>query len=200
MSILTSELPRPVAKPLNGVIKLMNLMITAGGVIMALTFFMVVIVRYGFGGNLFAYEEWLMTISFWMFFMAAAVASARKEHVNADVLGFLIKNPRIIWWREVAVEIIEIGVLSAVTYWGFLMLQEEVASYPIWQTTVALKIPFFVPRLGIFLGFLFMTLFAVLHFYLLLRNGPKWPEREPREIAESVDPEEEQVKAQGAAQ
>ena len=200
MSILTSELPKPVSGPLNGLIKLMNFMITAGGVIMALTFFMVVIVRYGFGGNLFAYEEWLMTVSFWMFFMAAAVASARKEHVNADVLGFLIKNPRIIWWREIAVEIIEIGVLSAVTYWGYLMLQEELASYPIWQTTVALKIPFFVPRLGIFLGFLFMTLFAVLHFYLLLRNGPKWAEREPRAIAESVDPEKEIIITQGPAQ
>lgn len=69
-----------------------------------------------------------------------------------------------------------------------------------WQTTVALKIPFFVPRLGIFLGFLFMTLFAVLHFYLLLRNGPKWPVREPREIAERVEPEDEASLTQGAAQ
>lgn len=199
MSILTSELPKPVARPLNTVIKLMNFMITAGGVIMALTFFMVVIFRYGFGANLFAYEEWLMTISFWMFFMAAAVASARKEHVNADVLGFLIKNPRVIWWRELAVETIEIIVLCAVTYWGFLMLQEEVASYPIWQTTVALKIPFFVPRLGIFLGFLFMTIFAVLHFYLLLKNGPRWPVREPRELAETVIPEREDKENKGAA-
>ncbi|KZL04597.1 Tripartite ATP-independent periplasmic transporter, DctQ component [Pseudovibrio axinellae] len=199
MSILTSELPKTVAKPLNGIIKLMNFMITAGGVIMALTFFMVVIVRYGFSGNLFAYEEWLMMISFWMFFMAAAVASARKEHVNADVLGFLISNPRIIWWRELVVEIIEITVLSVVTYWGFLMLQEEIASYPMWQTTVGLKIPFFVPRLGIFLGFFFMTIFAVLHFYLLLRNGPKWPEREAREIAERVVPDDEPVKAQETA-
>lgn len=174
MTNLTDELPRGISVPLTIILKIMNAMIIAGGCIMALTFLFVVIFRYGFNANLFAYEEWLMTISFWMFFMASAVGAARKAHINADVLGFLIKNEKIVWYRELIVEAIEIFLLCLVVYWAFLMLQEEIASYPLWQTTNALRIPFFVPRLGIFLGFVFMTIFAVLHFYLLLKNGPSW--------------------------
>jgi TRAP-type C4-dicarboxylate transport system permease small subunit len=174
MTNLTDELSGGLSGPLRVILKIMNAMIIAGGCIMALTFLFVVIFRYGFNANLFAYEEWLMTISFWMFFMASAVAASQKAHLNADVLGFLIKNPKLIWWRQVLVETIEIIVVLLVTYWAWLMIAEEIASYPLWQTTNALKIPFFVPRMGIFLGFVFISIFALLHFYLLLSRGPGW--------------------------
>ncbi len=189
MTNLTDELPRGISAPLSIILKLMNAMIIAGGCIMALTFLFVVIFRYGFNANLFAYEEWLMTISFWMFFMASAVAASQKAHLNADVLGFLIKDPKLIWWREVIVETIEVVVVLLVTYWAWLMIAEEIASYPLWQTTNALKIPFFVPRMGIFLGFVFISIFAILHFYLLLSRGPGW-QKKIREI------EDEELHAQ----
>jgi len=172
MADLTTQLPAGLRTPMTRLMKLMNFIIIGAGIIMALTFFMVVIVRYGFGADLFAYEEWLMTIAFWMFFMASAAATHDKAHVKADIVGFLITDPKAIWLRAVVVEVIELVIVAVVAYWGLLMCIEELSTYPNWQATIALKIPFWVPRVGIFLGFLLMTLYTALHLYMLLRNGP----------------------------
>ena len=59
-----------------------------------------------------------------------------------------------------------------VVYWAYLMLADEIASYPGWKTTIALKIPFFIPRVGIFLGFVFMAFYSALFLYLLWKVGP----------------------------
>ena len=53
------------------------------------------------------------------------------------------------------------------------MIADEVAAYPRWQTTIALQIPFVVPRLAILVGFVFMTIYSVLHLYVLLGNGDR---------------------------
>jgi len=37
--------------------------------------------------------------------------------------------------------------------------------------SIALKIPFLVPRLGIALSFLLMTIYTGLHLYLLIKEG-----------------------------
>lgn len=169
---LADYFPRVAATPLNLLMKVMNAIIVASGTIMALTFFMVVVLRYGFGADLFAYEEWLMTIAFWMFFIASAAATHDRAHVNADIVGFLITDPKLIWYRSLLVETLELIVVITLAYWGYLMCMEELATYPKWQSTIALKIPFLVPRVGIFIGFLLMALYNALHLYLLIKNGP----------------------------
>ena len=50
--------------------------------------------------------------------------------------------------------LIEVAVGAVLTYWGWLMLEEELVAYPDWQRTTALSLPFAIPKLGIFLGFL----------------------------------------------
>jgi TRAP-type C4-dicarboxylate transport system permease small subunit len=52
------------------------------------------------------------------------------------------------------------------------MIADEIAAYPNWKTTIALKIPFIYPRLGIFIGFAFMGFYSALHVFLMLRAGP----------------------------
>ena len=136
------------------------------------TFFFVVIFRYGFGANLVAYEEWLVAIAFWMYFMASAVATHERAHVTADILGFLIRDPKIIWYRALLVGALELTILCVITYWGFLMCQEELNTYPNLQSTIALKIPFLVPRVGSFSGCVMMTVYTLLHCCLLFRRGP----------------------------
>jgi len=185
MSDYISKFSPGIRVPLSLIMKFMNFIIIASGIIMSLTFFFVVIFRYGFGADLFAYEEWLMTIAFWMFFMASAVATHDKAHVNADILGTLIHSPKLIWLRALLVESIELIIVITVTYWGFLMCQEELNTYPNWQATIALKIPFMVPRVGIFMGFLMMSVYTALHLYLLLLNGPKTAsDQQPEHLTE----------------
>lgn len=169
------DCPPGLDTALKWAMKAMNFVIVTAGIVMALTFFFVVILRYWFNADLFAYEEWLMALCFWMFFLAAAAASHDRAHINADILGFMITDPKLIWRRALLVQTIELIVLFFVTYWAFLMIQEEVAAYPKWQTTIALKIPFLVPRLGIFVGFVMMTVYTALYLYTLVRRGPDLP-------------------------
>ncbi len=139
---------------------------------MAFTFLFVVIFRYGFQADLFAYEEWLLIICFWLYFMASALGTYEDTHVNADLLDHVISDPRKKWIRALLVATIELIVSVAVIYWSILMIQDEIDSYPYWQSTIALKIPFIVPRLAVFVGFLFMAFYSALHIYVLLKLGP----------------------------
>ncbi len=170
MTSLATYYPKMLSKPLSFVMKLMNFIIIASGIIMALTFFFVVVLRYGFGADLFAYEEWLMIIAFWMFFLGSAVATHDRKHVNADIVGFMIEHPKLLYLRALVVETLELIIILVIVWWGYLMVEESILAYPNWQQTVALKLPFLLPRMGIFLGFLMMAIYTALHLYVLIRG------------------------------
>jgi TRAP-type C4-dicarboxylate transport system permease small subunit len=57
--------------------------------ILPVTFLLVVLFRYVFRLDLFAYEEWLLPISFWLYFLASAVGSYQDTQIRADVLESL---------------------------------------------------------------------------------------------------------------
>jgi TRAP-type C4-dicarboxylate transport system permease small subunit len=71
----------------------------------------------------------------------------------------------------VAVTIVELVILCAIVWWGWLMIDNDLASYPFWQKTIALKIPYFVAHLGMFIGMIFMLLYTALHIYVLFKVG-----------------------------
>lgn len=173
MESLTDKIAGPGPGVLRGLLSVMHVVIIASGCIMAVTFFCVVILRYGFDADLFAYEEWLMTIAFWMFFTASAVATHNNAHITADILGIVLKRPKTVWIRAIAVKVVELAILLYLAYLGIYMVYEEIVVYPMWQMTIALKIPFAVPRTGIALGILLMTMYTILYLYLLLKEGPQ---------------------------
>lgn len=186
MNNLTEKFTGPGANLLKAIRRFMNFIIIAAGCTMALTFFLVVILRYGFDADLFAYEEWLMAVSFWMFFMASAIATHNNVHINADILSIFINSEKVNWVRMLVVKTLELLILLYLCYLGYVMIAEEVASYPMWQKTIALKIPFVVPRLGIALGFLMMAVYTVLYIYVLIKEGPDCLVEGGEEVAEGI--------------
>ena len=46
------------------------------------------------------------------------------------------------------------------------------SSFPVCIAAKILKIPFIIPRIGIFVGFAFMAFYSSLAIYLMLRVGP----------------------------
>ena len=178
MPELAGNLP-PKLDKLVGVMISIKLTISAVAMlILPVTFFFVVIFRYIFELDLFAYEEWLLPISFWLYFMASAVGSYQGKQIRADILESYFKSPKANWIRRVIVSCIELFISLAVVYWALLMIIGEFQAYPYWQNTIVLKIPFLVPRLGIFLGFLFMAFYGFLHLYVLLKCGVQVVENE----------------------
>ncbi|MHA7877092.1 TRAP transporter small permease [Roseivivax sp.] len=158
-----------LARLVRGLLRLQTIYVCLGCLIMALTFFFVVLFRYGFEADLFAYEEWLLIVCFWLYFLAAGLGTWEDKHVNADLLNFALSDPRKRRIRAVTITAIELVVLLALVYWAVLMMIEEVGDYPRWQTTIALRIPFLVPRAAIFAGFSLMAFYSALRLWIMLR-------------------------------
>ena len=171
MRELADRLPPRLGKLVRTMVAIKLTISAIAILILPITFVFVVLFRYVFEQDLFAYEEWLLPISFWLYFMASAVGSYQNKQIRADVLESFFGSARAEWIRRIVLSIIETFIALAVVYWAYLMIEREVLSYPFWQKTIALKIPFFVPRLGIFLGFVFMAFYSLLHLYVLLRFG-----------------------------
>ena len=166
---LIDHLPTGLQGPVRAMLAIKGAFICVASLIMAATFFCVVILRYGFGADLFAYEEWLLIVCFWLYFMASAIGTYENSHVNADLLNYLTDNERLRWARSVLVTTVELVVGIAAVYWAVLVIRDEIAAYPYWQATIALKIPFIVPRAALFAGFGLMTFYSALRLYVLLK-------------------------------
>ena len=170
MTELVDQLPRALQGPVRGMLAFKTVFVVIACLIMAGTFFFVVIVRYGFEGDLFAYNEWLLMICFWLFFMGGALGTYDGSHINADLLDYLTEDQRLRWLRKLVVTVIEVVVSIALVYWAVLMIYDEIESYPNWTVTPALKIPFLIPRVGIVVGRLMMSFYSALHLYAVIKT------------------------------
>jgi len=169
---LSDQLPPALGRTVRRMIAVKSVFLSISTFILALTFFLVVVLRYILHSDLFAYEEWLLPLCFWMFFLGSAVGTYEDSQIKADILESWIKNPKVIWWRKVTLTVIELIITLFLVYWAVLMLADELAAYPQWQATIALRIPFAVPRFGMFVGLSFMAFYSALHLYVLLTLGP----------------------------
>lgn len=166
------NIPKPLGKIVNVLLETKRYILAASSLVMAFVFFFVVILRYVFEADLFAYEEWVLMIAFWVYFLGGAMGSYENTHVKADFLLSIISNVRTKWIVVNFTIFVEVLIGLVLTWWGWLMLAEELDAYPQWQTTTALELPFAIPKLGIFLGFVLMTFYTALHLYSGLRDGP----------------------------
>ncbi len=167
---ITDELPPIIGYPMKLMAMVMRMIVTASGFIMAFTFGAVVVIRYGFGGDLFAYEEWLLAISIVGFFAGAVLASSRNLHINADILGIVIHDPRLIWWRGFLVLLIELVVILFLFYACYVSILDDF-SFPRLRSTPVLRIPFVTWRIAIMVAFGFMAMFTAAYLYVHIRKG-----------------------------
>ena len=167
---VTDELPKIVGMPMKLIAFVMRLIVTFTGFLMALTFGAVVVIRYGFGGDLFAYEEWLLALSIVGFFAGAVLACSRNLHINADILGIVIQNPRLIWWRGFIVLVIELIVVLFLVYACYASILDDF-SFPRLRATPVLRIPFVSWRIAIMIAFGFMAMFIAAYLYVHIRKG-----------------------------
>lgn len=171
---ITDELPRVIGMPMNAIVVMMKGIVIFAGFLMAFTFGAVVVIRYGFGGDLFAYEEWLLAISIVGFFAGAVLASERQLHINADILGIVIQNSRLIWWRTFIVLAIEVGVTLFLVYACYISLLDDF-SFPRLRATTVLRIPFVSWRIAIMVAFALMAMFTSAYLYVHIRRGLGYP-------------------------
>lgn len=165
-------LPPVILKAIRAMVWVKSLFLCLSCLLMAYTFVFVVVLRYGFSADLFAYEEWLLIVCFWVYFIGASIGTYEDTHINADLLGSFLRNPKALWIRNLCVTGIEFFIACCAVYWSVIMIFAEFDEYPYWNTTIALKIPFVVPRLAIAVGFSFMAFYSLLKLYVTYRASP----------------------------
>lgn len=168
---MLEHLPNGIRAPLRAVLLAQKTLLVLASLTMAVAFFLVVVIRYGFRGDLFAYEEWVLAVAFWLYFIGGAQGSWDDTHIKADFLSTFIANPSMRWLLSVLTNALELFVLGVLTWWALVMVGEDVAKYPGWPTTVAWKIPYALPRLGICVGLALMAAYSLLHLYVKLKRG-----------------------------
>lgn len=193
MVLLESELPQGLRSIVRALVRIKSIFVVVAIPLLPITFFLVVLFRYVLESDLFAYEEWLLPICFWLYFLGGALGTYDDVHINADLLGAVSDNPKFLWLRKIGITTIELIIVLFVLYWAYLMLADEIAAYPGWKTTIALKIPFFIPRLGIFVGFLFMAFYSALFLYLLWKVGPDHYAKTIKQAVSNREIEEERA-------
>lgn len=158
---------------LDAVLRLQKAVIVVCSLLIAMTFGLVVVLRYGFQANLFAYEEWLLVAAFVLYFIGGAQGSYERSHIKADLVEEWIRGARIKWALALFVLALEVAVAAVLAWWGFQMLAADLAKVPELPATAVYGIPLAVPRGAIFLGLLLMTAYALLHLLHLFVEGPE---------------------------
>ena len=169
MSLLV---PNTLRTPIGILLTVQKTIVVFCSLLLAFVFLAVVILRYVFQADLFAYEEWVLVAAFWLYFIGGAQGSFEGSHIKADFINAWIGNARAKWILGNVTLAMEVFVGAVLSYWAVLMVLEDVAKYPDWPATVAWKIPFVLPRFGIMLGLFLMTFYTVLHLYVAVRRGP----------------------------
>jgi TRAP-type C4-dicarboxylate transport system permease small subunit len=165
------NIPKPLNDLVTFMIEIKKYILVVFSLIVSLVFFFVVILRYWFQADLFAYEEWVLMFAFWVYFLGGAVGTHENTHVKADFLLSIVDNPHTKWIITNCIHCTEFIICVFLVYFGWLTLQEEIVLYPDWQRTSGLQLPFFIPKLGIFVGFLLMCFYSLLHLYSGIRTG-----------------------------
>ncbi|MES0879205.1 TRAP transporter small permease [Roseibium sp. SCP14] len=169
---LETNLPSKVQHTVRILLRIQKIILFLCSMLLAISFFLVVVLRYIFEADLFAYEEWVLAISFWLYFIGGAQGSYEGTHIKADFVNAWVGSIRVKWLIANTALLLEIAVGIVLSYWAYLMVMEDATKYPDWPATVAWKIPFLLPRLGIFLGLVLMTFYTALHFWVAIKLGP----------------------------
>ena len=162
-----------MARLIRSVVFAQKVLLVVCSMLIAVTFGIVVVLRYGFEMNLFAYEEWMMVAAFTLYFIGSAQGSHDNTHIKADLLKEWVKSETVKRWLDFFVIGLEVAIGAVLSYWGWLMLAEDLSRYPNLPATSVYGIPLALPRGVIFLGFVLMTVYAAMHFVRLIVRPPE---------------------------
>lgn len=156
-------------------VRLERAIVFACSLFLAAAFCVIVLLRYGLDADLFAYEEWVLTVAFLLYFIGGALSSHDDVHIKADIIQEYIGSARTRALYQGGILLLEAVIGVVLTYFALRMFLHEFVRWPNIPTTPVYKIPLAVPRFCILAGFALMTLHAFLNAYRHLRGGLDLP-------------------------
>ena len=160
---------------MNLLVRIERALAFASSMFIAGAFCLVVLLRYVFDSDLFAYEEWVLLVAFLLYFVGGALASHDDVHIKGDVIQEYIRSARTRSLYLGGVLLLEAAIAAALTYFAARMFVNEFARWPGIPATPVYGIPLAAPRFFIFAGLALMTLHAFLNGYRKVRAGLAMP-------------------------
>ena len=160
---------------MNGLVRVEKALAIACNAFLAAVFCLVVLFRYVFELDLFAYEEWVMTVAFLLYFVGGALASHDDVHIKGDVVQEYIKRARTKRLYQGWVQLLEAAIAALLTYYALIMFADQFERWPNIPMTPVYKIPLAVPRFFILAGLALMSLHSLLNGIRYLRDGLAMP-------------------------
>lgn len=139
-----------------------------------------VILRYVFNSVIFWGEEAVIFLIIFSTFMGAIVTLRHNEHVNVDILGFLL-GERGKRWLAVLSAVIIVIYCGVIGFFAWVMITEPAAHNTI---TPALKLPLWVVELAVPIGLTLMFVRALEVVYRAARGQQTFAEAREAEYGE----------------
>lgn len=147
-----------------------------------------IIMRYGFKTSLLWKTVMLQHLTLWLCFLGAALASAEKRHISIDVLSRILPE-NVMRFSSYIIDVLSLGVVSILAYYGFVFLQDEQKS----PATLIGTIPLWWAKSIIPIGFVLIAVHLILQICIRFAA-----QEHPPADAASRDPEIAPTKEEGA--
>jgi len=139
----------------DAMLKLQRFLAAVSTVIVVFELGIVVVCRYIFEINVLGYDEIILIGAYWMYFIGSSYATYEESHVSADVLSIFVseKTRHKLALFSKAVQVL-VGI--PLFYLSFDLVRWDIQIDP---RTIDWGIPYLIPHMGIFVGFLIMLFY-----------------------------------------
>lgn len=108
--------------------------------------------RVNFGG----YEEIVVLLAFWMYFMGSALASRYDSQIQADMSGLIIKSERKLKYIQLLKHMLSLAISLMATSWAIEYLSWSFGKNP---KSIVYKFPMTIPQMAILVSFILMSIY-----------------------------------------
>jgi len=126
-----------------------------------------VVLRYIFHKDFVGYEEIILLVALWMYYIGACYATYNETHIRGDMMSQLFKTGKSLKFYWVSIDTFSSVVMAFWVVWGFKWL---IWNFKAWGTTTALHIPLFYSYLAIYIGILglfFLCVFNLIKYIIM---------------------------------
>ena len=143
----------------NNLAKIQKVILAFTTSVMLVILAIVVFMRYVLHEDFYGYNEIVLANSFWMYFIGAAFAMRREEHIKADILNNYVSK------KCAAVMKVTADFLQTTINFGMVFLSYSLvaANFKNWAITPLWEIPFVVPQVSILISFVLMSFYLTIY-------------------------------------